>query len=137
MSARDRQSWMWADACELLEQAERLHRQFFQLGANQQRISWEPPVDMIESERELLLVVALPGVEPNRVTLSTEGNELVIEALRPSTLPPRSSFVAAVHRLEIPYGQFARRVRLPSGAYELAEQIFRHGCLHLRFIKHA
>lgn len=137
MSTRDRHSWMWADACELLSQAERLHRQFFQLGGSQQRLGWEPPIDMIESERELLLVVALPGIEPSHVQLATEGNELLIEAVRPSALPPRSNFAMTVHRLEIPYGQFARRVRLPPGTYELAEQIFRHGCLHLRLIKHA
>jgi HSP20 family protein len=136
MSARNRQNWMWADACELLSQAERLHRQFFQLGNSAQRLSWEPPIDMIESERELLLVVALPGIEPTRVHLAVKGNDLLIDAVRPTVLPPRSGFDATVHRLEIPYGQFARRVRLPPGSYELVEEVFRHGCLQLRFVKH-
>jgi len=136
MSIRDRHSWMWADACELLSQAERLHRQFFQLGSTQ-RPAWEPPVDLIEAGREIMLSVALPGIEPAAVSLTTQGNELVIEAVRPNALPPRSQLTATVHRLEIPYGQFARRVRLPPGMYELAEQVFRHGCLHVRLIRHS
>lgn len=135
--ASNRQSWMWADACELLSQAERLHRQFFQLGSTQARASWEPPIDLIESEREMLLVVALPGIEPTDVRLATHANELIVEAVRPNALPPRSNLAVTVHRLEIPYGQFARRVRLPPGTYELAEQVFRHGCLQVRLIRHA
>lgn len=137
MSVRDRHSWMWADACDLLSQAERLHRQFFQLGSSQQRLGWEPPIDLIEAERELLLIVALPGIDPADVRLATQGDELIVEAVRPSVLPPRSTFAATVHRLEIPYGQFARRVRLPPGTYELVEQVFRHGCLHVRLLRHA
>jgi hypothetical protein len=31
MDIHPRKSWMWAEACALLEQAERKHRQFFDL----------------------------------------------------------------------------------------------------------
>jgi hypothetical protein len=50
---------MWAEACAMIERAEQLHRQFFQPGvAAVSRASWEPPVDIFESERDVLIVVA-------------------------------------------------------------------------------
>lgn len=47
MSSRNPTDWMWAQACDLVEQAERMHRQFFQLsGAGASRAVWQPPVDV-------------------------------------------------------------------------------------------
>ena len=52
----DPTDWMWAQACELIDQAERMHRQFFRLAARRRgaRPSWEPPVDVFEDEREIV-----------------------------------------------------------------------------------
>ncbi len=38
---------------------------------------------------------------------------------------------ARVHRLEIPHGQFERRVELPPGSYELNKRMLVNGCLFL------
>src|SRR5438128_246285 len=63
MTAADPRSWMWAEACAMIERAEQLHRQFFRPGlARAPAANWEPPVDVFESERELTIVAALPGV---------------------------------------------------------------------------
>ena len=56
MSSRNPTDWMWAQACELIEQAERMHRQFFHLAASERaQASWEPPVDVFEDEHEIVL----------------------------------------------------------------------------------
>ncbi len=47
---RDLEAWMWAEACEALARAERLHRQFFRWGAAEAGAVWEPPVDIFASE---------------------------------------------------------------------------------------
>ena len=61
-------SWMWSEACDMLARAERLHREFFQpVRSGLRTPSWEPPVDIIETERDVLVLVALPGVDPDRV----------------------------------------------------------------------
>lgn len=132
MSIHDRQAWMWAHACELLTQAERLHRQFFRPNGAVRHVSWEPPVDLIEDGAQLLLIVALPGVKPENVSLRIENGGVAIEALRPRGLSGHSGIV---RRMEIPYGRFARHVALPPGVYELQEQLFRNGCLSVRFAK--
>jgi HSP20 family protein len=45
---------------------------------------------------------------------------------------PINERTSAVHRLEIPYGGFERRIALPAGRYRLIEQACANGCLVLR-----
>lgn len=121
---------MWAEACELLEQAQRLQRQFFGLG----RIvaaqpCWEPPVDIVSYEAEVRITIALPGVPADRVAVHIDRNRVLVKGVRPL---PLDGHTLAVHRLEIPYGSFQRQILLMSDGYHLLEQISRDGCLLLR-----
>jgi HSP20 family molecular chaperone IbpA len=118
---------MWAEACELLERAERLNRQFFQPRPGRgRRPTWEPPVDVLETEREVLVLVALPGVSPERVEAAIEDGILVIAGTR--VLPPQLR-TAVIHRLELPQGRFERRVRIPAGRYGDVRRASVDGCL--------
>lgn len=127
MSLRDPKTWMWAEALELLERAERLHRQFFRLALSPARApSWEPPVDLFETEDKLWILVALPGVPPAQVQMSVDTGTLVISGERPIPVQCRD---ALIHRLEIPHGRFERRIELPPGHYRFAQQELVHGCL--------
>ena len=63
MRIRDHQNWMFTQALEMLDQAERLQRQFFAPGpAGASAPTWQPPVDIIETDHEFWILVALPGV---------------------------------------------------------------------------
>lgn len=126
MRSRDWRNVMWAQALEMLDEADRLHRHFFQPGAPRGVPSWEPPVDVIEAGNEYWIAVALPGVEPGRVQVRFDGAALVVAGERP--LPARCH-AGAIRRLEIPYGQFERRIPIPSGRFELQEQRIENGCL--------
>jgi len=120
-------NWMWEQALELLEQAERLHRHFFEPGPPRAGVPcWQPPVDVIETDGEHWILVALPGVTPQRVRAAIEGATLVVQGERPM---PAKFFPGAIRRLEIPYGRFERRIPIPSGRFELREQRFENGCL--------
>lgn len=129
MPSRDPIGWMWAEACQMLDQAERLQRQFFRLdfprGA---RVAWEPPVDVFEDEREFVVVVALPGVSPGHAEAIFDGRTLLIRAQRRIPLEGR---YCSIERLEIPYGYFERRLVLPQIRLELESQQVSDGCLVL------
>jgi HSP20 family protein len=128
MPPRDLEAWMWAEACEALARAERLQRQFFRLGLPDARPLWEPPVDILETEEDLVVVAALPGVEAPQVEISVDRGVLVIAGERPA---PALKHSAAIHRLEIPQGRFERRIALPAGRFELKRREFALGCLTL------
>jgi HSP20 family protein len=133
MSSRNPTGWVWAQACDLLDQAERMHRQFFRLAASgRTQALWEPPVDVFEDEREIIVVVALPGVPAERIEVTTESGTLVVRA--ESRLPFAGSRWA-VQRLEIPYGYFERRVSLPATRLEAGAHELTNGCLILRLRK--
>ena len=55
MSNRDPARLMRAEACEMLDRANRLQRQFFRPRSD---AAWEPPVDVYETARDLWIVVA-------------------------------------------------------------------------------
>lgn len=118
---------MWAEACEALARAERLHRQFFRLGTPDARPLWEPPVDVLETEDELWIIVALPGIEAAQLEIGVAEGTLIIAGTRSSPLRR----TAVVHRLEIPQGRFERRIPLPEGRLELTRRELDHGCLTL------
>jgi HSP20 family molecular chaperone IbpA len=118
---------MWSEACDMLARAERLHREFFQpVRSGLRTPSWEPPVDMIETERDVLVLVALPGVDPDRVEAAIDGTDLVVAGSR---VLPAELRTAVIHRLELPQGRFERRVRLPAGRYAAVRLAMSHGCV--------
>lgn len=124
---------MWAEACEMLERAQRMQRQFFRFGHTvEAQPRWEPPIDIVAYEPEVQVTVALPGVAPERVQVRVAHGALYVAAVRGAPLRPDTT---AVHRLEIPYGRFERQIALPAGRYELVEQGFQNGCLVLRLTK--
>lgn len=124
---------MWAEACALLDEAERKHRTFFELlAAPSARPVWEPPADIFAEGPELQVVVALPGARAEQVVVQITPTGLQIETDVP---PPSLSERVNVVRLEIPYGRMRRRIDLPPGRYALVERHLDRGCLFLRLTK--
>lgn len=123
---------MWAEACEALSRAERLHREFFRLGPPRLPPQWEPPVDIFETDGELWIVAALPGVDAHGVEIAIEDGILILAGDRP---PPMVQRAAVIHRMEIPQGRFERRIALPPGRFELARHDMADGCLNLALRK--
>jgi HSP20 family protein len=132
MAGRAAETWMWSEACEMLARAERLHQQFFQLASPRRVPVWEPPVDMLETRAEILIFVALPGVDIKDVEVAVEDGALMISGQR--TIPPELRD-ALIHRLELPQGRFERRLPLPPGRYDRVTRAAMNGCLVLRISK--
>lgn len=72
---------------------------------------WLPPCDILEDDRSIRLQLELPGVQPEDIRLSIEGNLLSIRGEKRQVAEERNE---RVHRYERSYGLFERAFTLPS-----------------------
>ena len=125
--ANGSREWMWSEAMEMLARAERMHRRMFQpLTPARGRPTWEPPVDVMETESAVIVLVALPGVEPGKIDVSLDHDVLSLSGTRSF---PREFGAALIHRLELPQGRFERHVSLPPGGYAAVRSTLADGRL--------
>ena len=115
---------MWSEALALLARSERAHRETFRPTAS----GWEPPLDVLESNTGLLVIVALPGVRREDMEFAVADGEVMVSGVRRWPALDRSGRVL---RIELPHGRFERRLLLPSGSYQLIGADHRDGCLAL------
>ena len=133
MNRGNPRDWMWSEALQMLAQAERLQRQVFRpQGAALRVPTWEPPVDVLETEHEVLILAALPGVEVDQVEAVIENGTLIIAGER---ILPAALKTAVIHRLELPQGRFERRIDLPAGVYGDVKRFAINGCLVITLTK--
>jgi HSP20 family protein len=102
---------------------------FWQVGSNLQRLNeelqrsrpglaqgkfWQPNVDLMEDERRFLLKAEISGVRGEDIQLLylPERHSMLVRGMRREEDIPEDGG-RGWHQLEIPYGQFAREVRLP------------------------
>src|SRR6202048_2992646 len=127
MSTKDPINWMLAEAINSFSRAERLRQQFFSLRDS----GWEPPIDVLETENEFLIIVALPGVDPDEVEAVIENGTLIISGRRVLPVELRN---ARIHRLELPQGRFERRIILPAGRFAVSRFAI-NGCAGVRLVE--
>ena len=133
MDTTRRHSWMWAEACALLEQAERKHRHFFDLigapsragrGNHRPIFSWTAP--------KCTWWWQLPGARVDAGDRAAKRDRL---ADRRDGIAPCIRRCREIVRLEIPYGRMRRRIELPAGRYALTERSLDHGYLQLHLTR--
>lgn len=88
---------------------------------------------MLETDREVLILIALPGVDPNEVEALIDRGTLVVSGRR---VLPAELRNARILRLELPQGRFERRIPLPLGRYTIT-RFAANGCVGLRLAKSA
>ena len=72
---------------------------------------WTPLVDIFEENEIIRLVAEIPGVKPEDVKISVEGNLLTIKGTKEQVAEDRAE---KVHRYERAYGAFERTFTLPA-----------------------
>jgi HSP20 family protein len=119
MASGDWDFVIWQRTSALLQQVERIHRNFLQIAAGAQyrgfhgrSPAWEPPVNVVETDASLWVLSAVPGVAADRMNVRLEGRELVIEGERPL---PKCCNDGELKLWEIPLGRFERRMTLIEG----------------------
>src|SRR5258706_9903328 len=116
---------MLTGALVWLARARRLRREFSSLRSAGARRRWDPPIDVLETETEILILVALPGVDPDQVEAVIDSGTLVVSGRR---VLPAELRNARIHRLELPQGRFERRIVLPAGRYAVSRFAI-NGCV--------
>lgn len=125
---RQLEALMWSEACAAMDRAERLQRQFFHHAGPY----WQAPVDVLETEDGLVILVALPGVELPSITVALSAGILIVSGQRSL---PADLQNARIVRMEIPHGHFERRIELPAVPFEVSGRHLANGCLMLRLRK--
>jgi len=96
--------------------------------------AWEPPVDVLETDTEVLIFFALPGVDPDSVDAVIDNGVLFVSGRR---VLPDELRTALIHQLELPQGRFARRVPLPPCRFDGVKRQAINGCLLISLEKSA
>jgi HSP20 family protein len=73
--------------------------------------AWVPPVDIVEEADAIRIMAEVPGVKPEDVRISVEGNVLTIHGTKQQVAEERTE---RVHRYERTYGVFERSFTLPA-----------------------
>jgi HSP20 family protein len=111
----------------------RLLDEMFRTSGNGGRVTgFTPPLDVRETEDEYLVMVDLPGVKSEDVTIELDDQVLTISGSRVPVETGQSQLV------ERPYGSFVRSLTLPKGVdSEQIEADYHDGVLELHIPKPA
>ena len=92
-----------------------------------------PPIDAYATKDEFVVRVALPGIKPEEVETTIEGDTLTIHG--EFELKEKTEDVGYLTR-ELARGEFRRSIVLPVGLrLDAAQAVFEHGILTLRIPK--
>jgi HSP20 family protein len=101
-------------------------------GGNGKLTGWWPTLDVHETEGEYVVLLDLPGVKPEDVSIELEQQVLTVSGARVSVSPGESK------HLERPYGSFVRTLTLPKGIEpDKIVADYRDGVLEVRVPKPA
>ncbi len=75
------------------------------------REMWNPSVDIVETENEIVIKAELPGMEAKDIGISLENNVLMLRGERRFENEAKNE---QFHRVERSYGKFSRSFALPA-----------------------
>jgi HSP20 family protein len=94
--------------------------------------SWVPPVDVWETDSEVVYALDLPGIPEERIEIEVQDDTLTVAATREKAVEESDRFYRAERR----FGSFSRAVGLPQGVDDAKIQAsYRDGVLEVRVPK--
>lgn len=98
--------------------------------------AWIPPVDVSETDQEIVLSLELPGVSPDDCEVTADNGVLTVRGTK--QVQRKEGDETQYYVTERSYGSFLRSFRLPKGVDESRITAdFEHGVLHVRVPKAA
>ncbi len=98
-------------------------------------LPWSPSVDIAEDTQEVTVRAEVPGIDPNDLDITIQGDQLVISGEKKESTEKKDK---DFYHVESRYGSFRRVVPLPAGAD--SQQVtadFKNGVLTVRVKKTA
>lgn len=125
----------WEPLSELATLQTELSRLMNGLSEGNGRIaqSWVPPVDVWETESDLVYAFDLPGISQDKITLDLHDDTLTVSGEREDSHERSEN---GFFRLERRYGSFSRSLAVPPGTPEESVRAdYRDGVLEVRVAK--
>ena len=95
--------------------------------------SWVPPLDVWETETELVYAFDLPGIAEEAISIEAQDDTLTVTATREKTTEESGD---RFYRFERRYGTFSRAVGLPAGVDDAKiAATYENGVLEVRVPK--
>ena len=92
-----------------------------------------PPLDVSETEENVLVKVEVPGIEPKDIDISISGDTLTIKGEKKSEKEEKGK---NYHFIERGYGSFSRSVGLPASVkFEQVKAEYKKGILEITLPK--
>ena len=96
---------------------------------------WHPPTDVYETEKEFVIRMEIPGMDPSDFKVTLDGHMLIIKGIRRDPTPPGKK---RFHEMEITLGRFERNIGIPHDVHiDSLEADYENGYLSIRVIKGA
>jgi HSP20 family protein len=96
----------------LQSEVNRMFDSFFGGRPNGGARRWIPPMDLAETDGELVLTADLPGVDEDEISIEVKDRVLTISGERSDSREERDR---GYHRIERSFGRFSRSLTLPEG----------------------
>jgi HSP20 family protein len=94
------------------------------------------PLDVYGSDNEIVVIAAVPGIEPDQIELTINQNTVTIRGELRNVASSEEAKNATWYLHELPYGNFQRSLTLPVDVdVAKADATFDHGILKLRLPK--
>jgi HSP20 family protein len=118
----------WEPFAELAELRDRLDRAFGEMTTGEDRV-WAPRIDLVRERERIVVQAEIPGIKPEDVDISVEGDVLTISGRHEQTKEEKDKHFL---RRERRYGSFSRSMPLPHGVDpEQIEADYRDGVLEV------
>ncbi len=109
---------------------EEMDRAFGDVAGDVTPAAWSPAIEITERDNNYVVRAELPGLKPEEVQVEITGDALVIQGEHEESREEEDR--GKVHRSEIRYGQFYRRIPLPEEANaDQAQARFENGVLQV------
>jgi len=93
---------------------EKLFKEIFFMTKNfnvAQSTPWQPPTDVYETDKDIIVKIAVSGLNPEDISLVFSDYVLTVRGRRKDNSPPHQKM--CFYQVEIRYGYFERKIKVP------------------------